>query len=212
LPKRKIAFTLGEKLKKNFMEIVKKFWWIGLLAVIVLWAMGSYNGIVSKEVEVNKAWADVESDYQRRSDLIPNLVSTVKGYANFEQETLTKVIEARASATQVKIDASNLTPESMAAFQQAQSGLSSSLGRLLAVAENYPDLKANQNFLDLQAQLEGTENRISVARKRFNETVGAYDMAIKRFPGSLMAMIGGFKEKGFFKADAGAEKAPTVKF
>lgn len=194
------------------MESFKKFIpWI-ILGVIVLWGIGAYNGMVNKEQEVSRTWADVESDYQRRMDLIPNLVNTVKGYANFEQETLTKVIEARASATQVKIDAGNLTPQNLAAFQQAQNGLSSSLGRLLAVAENYPDLKANQNFLDLQAQLEGTENRISVARKRFNEAVGVFNTAIKRFPGNIIAMIGGFKEKGFFKAADGADKAPEVKF
>lgn len=192
----------------NFKKFIP---WI-ILGVIVLWGIGAYNGMVSKEQEVSRTWADVESDYQRRMDLIPNLVNTVKGYANFEQETLTKVIEARASATQVKLDASNLTPENLAAFQQAQNGLSSSLGRLLAVAENYPDLKANQNFLDLQAQLEGTENRISVARKRFNEAVGVFNGAIKRFPNNIIAMIGGFKEKGFFKAVEGAEKAPEVKF
>jgi LemA protein len=194
------------------MEIVKKYWWVALLGIIVFWFIGIYNGMAGKDQVVKSAWGDVESDYQRRSDLIPNLVSTVKGYANFEQETLTKVIEARASATQVKIDASNLTPENMAAFQQAQSGLSTSLGRLLAVSENYPDLKANQNFLDLQAQLEGTENRISVSRKRFNEAVLSFNTSIVGFPRSLIAGFGGFKEKGYFKADAGAEKAPAVKF
>jgi len=170
--------------------------------------IGIYNGIAGKEQTVKQSWGDVESDYQRRSDLIPNLVSTVKGYANFEQETLTRVVEARASATQVKIDASNLTPENLQAFQQAQGSLNSALGRLLAVAENYPDLKANQNFLDLQAQLEGTENRISVSRKRFNEAVGDYNRAIVGFPRALIASIGGFKEKGYFKAEEGAEKAP----
>ena len=194
------------------MEIVKKYWWVGALGVLVFWFIGMYNGMAGKDQVVKSAWGDVESDYQRRSDLIPNLVNTVKGYANFEQETLTKVIEARASATQIKIDASKLTPENMAAFQQAQSGLSSSLGRLLAVAENYPDLKANQNFLDLQAQLEGTENRISVARKRFNDAVLGFNTAIVGFPRSIVASIGGYTQKGYFKSDAGAEKAPTVKF
>jgi LemA protein len=140
------------------------------------------------------------------------LVNTVKGYANFEKETLTKVIEARASATQVKIDPTNLTPEKLAQFQQAQGGLSQALGRLMVVAEQYPDLKANQNFLDLQAQLEGTENRINVSRQRFNEAVQDYNSSIVTFPGNLVAMIGGFKEKGFFEAQAGAEKAPEVKF
>ncbi len=194
------------------MEILKKYGiWI-VLGLLVIWGIGIYNGIAGKEQTVKQSWGDVESDYQRRSDLIPNLVSTVKGYANFEQETLTRVVEARASATQVKIDASNLTPENLQAFQQAQGSLNSALGRLLAVAENYPDLKANQNFLDLQAQLEGTENRISVSRKRFNEAVGDYNRAIVGFPRALIASIGGFKEKGYFKAEEGAEKPPEVKF
>ena len=194
------------------MEILKKYGiWI-VFGLLVIWGIGIYNGIAGKEQTVKQSWGDVESDYQRRSDLIPNLVSTVKGYANFEQETLTRVVEARASATQVKIDASNLTPENLQAFQQAKGSLNSALGRLLAVAENYPDLKANQNFLDLQAQLEGTENRISVSRKRFNEAVGDYNRAIVGFPRALIASIGGFKEKGYFKAEEGAEKAPEVKF
>lgn len=185
--------------------------WI-IVGVLILFVWVSYNGLVGKQENVSKAWGNVESDYQRRMDLIPNLVNTVKGYANFEQETLTKVIEARASATQVKIDASNLTPENIAAFQQAQSGLSSALGRLLAVAENYPDLKANQNFLDLQAQLEGTENRINVSRQRYNDVVNEYNKSRRSFPTVLFSSLLGFGEKGYFKADAGAEKAPEVKF
>lgn len=185
---------------------------IGAVAVLVLLGFGSYNGLVSKEEDVGKAWGNVESDYQRRADLIPNLVNTVKGYANFEKETLTQVIQARASATQVKIDANNLTPENLAAFQQAQGGLSSALSRLLVVAESYPDLKANQNFLDLQAQLEGTENRINVSRQRFNDTVNAYNKSRRTFPAVLFASIMGFKDKGYFKAEAGSEKAPEVKF
>ncbi len=194
------------------MESFKKFIpWI-IVGVLVLWGIGKYNGIVGKDQEVKKTWGDVESDYQRRSDLIPNLVNTVKGYANFEQKTLTDVIQARASATQMKIDPTNLTPEKLEQFQQAQSGLSSALGRLLVVTENYPDLKANQNFLDLQSQLEGTENRISVSRKRFNEAVQGFNTAIVGFPGNLIAKIGGFTEKGFFKAAEGSDKAPEVKF
>ena len=194
------------------MESFKKFIpWI-ILGLILLLAIGKYNGIVSKDQEVKRTWGDVESDYQRRSDLIPNLVNTVKGYANFEQKTLTDVIQARASATQIKVDPSNLTPEKLQEFQQAQSGISSALGRLMVISENYPDLKANQNFLDLQAQLEGTENRISVSRKRFNDAVGVYNTAIIGFPGNLVAMIGGFKEKAFFQAAEGADKAPEVKF
>jgi LemA protein len=194
------------------MEILKKYGiWI-FLGLLVIWGISLYNGMARKDQSVKQAWGDVESDYQRRNDLIPNLVNTVKGYADFEQETLTKVVEARASATQVKIDASNLTPENLQAFQQAQGGLNSALGRLLAVAENYPDLKANQNFLDLQAQLEGTENRISVSRKRFNDAVGDYNRAIVGFPRGLIASIGGHTEKGYFKAEEGADKAPEVKF
>lgn len=180
--------------------------------MLVIWGISMFNGMARLDQTVKQAWGDVESDYQRRNDLIPNLVNTVKGYADFEQETLTKVVEARASATQVKIDASNLTPENLQAFQQAQGGLNSALGRLLAVAENYPDLKANQNFLDLQAQLEGTENRISVSRKRFNDAVGEFNRAIVGFPRALIAGIGGYTEKGYFKAEEGADKAPEVKF
>ncbi|MBS1542867.1 MAG: LemA family protein [Bacteroidetes bacterium] len=185
--------------------------WI-VLGILVLMGFSSYNGLVSREEAVSKAWGNVESDYQRRADLIPNLVNTVKGYANFEKETLTKVMEARASATQVKIDASNLTPENVAAFQQAQAGLSSALGRLLAVAENYPDLKANQNFLGLQDELAGTENRINVSRQRFNDTVNEYNVSRRKFPNVLFSSLLGFKEKGYFKAEAGSEKAPEVKF
>jgi LemA protein len=192
----------------NFKKFIP---WI-ILGVVVLWGISKYNGIVGRDQTVKKTWADVESDYQRRMDLIPNLVNTVKGYANFEQETLIKVTEARASATQIKVDPSNLTPEKLQEFQQAQSGVSSAIGRLLVVSENYPELKANQNFLDLQAQLEGTENRISVSRKRFNDAVLDYNSAIKGFPGVLVAMIGGFKEKAFFESAEGSEKAPTVDF
>jgi len=185
-----------------------------LVVVFILYSFfaGRYNTMVELQEAIPKAWADVEAQYQRRADLIPNLVNTVKGYANFEQETLTKVMEARASATQVKIDPTNLTPEKLQEFQQAQSGISSALGRLLVVSENYPNLKANQNFLDLQAQLEGTENRISVSRKRFNEAVQGYNTAIIGFPGNLVAKLGGFTEKGFFESAEGAEKAPEVKF
>ncbi|MEK6781652.1 MAG: LemA family protein [Bacteroidota bacterium] len=194
------------------MESFKKFIpWI-ILGIVVLWGVGKYNGIVGKDQEVKRTWGDVESDYQRRSDLIPNLVNTVKGYAAFEQKTLTDVIQARASATQIKVDPSNLTPEKLKEFQQAQSGISSALGRLMVISENYPELKANQNFLDLQAQLEGTENRISVSRKRFNDAVGTYNTAIIGFPGNLVAMIGSFKEKAFFEAAEGSDKAPEVKF
>src|SRR5689334_5694703 len=189
---------------------------IGVILVVLFmlysFFAGRYNTMVELQEEIPKAWADVEAQYQRRADLIPNLVSTVKGYANFEQETLTKVIEARASATQVKVDPSNITPEQLAQFQQAQNGVSSALSRLLVVAESYPDLKANQNFLDLQAQLEGTENRIAVARSRFNEVVKPYNVYIKRFPTNILAGMYGFTEKGYFKAAEGAQNAPTVDF
>ncbi|MCC7050543.1 MAG: LemA family protein [Bacteroidia bacterium] len=171
-----------------------------------------YNGFVEREEKVKSQWAQVENAYQRRADLIPNLVKTVQGYANFEKSTLEAVVQARASATSVKIDASKLTPEQIEAFDKAQSGLSGALSRLLMVAEKYPDLKANQNFLELQAQLEGTENRISVERNKFNEAVNNYNTAIKKFPGMVEARMFGFSEKTYFKAAAGSEKAPEVKF
>lgn len=185
---------------------------IGVIAILAIWIFGSYNGIVNKEEAVNGQWANVESQYQRRMDLIPNLVNTVKGYANFEQETLTRVVEARASATSVKIDPTNLTPDKLAQFQQAQDGISSALSRLLVTVERYPELKANQNFLDLQAQLEGTENRIAVERKRFNDNVNDYNATIRRFPGVVVAGIFGFERKGYFESTEGAERAPTVQF
>ena len=187
--------------------------WI-VLGVLVLLGFTSYNGLVGKQEDVGLAWGNVESDYQRRADLIPNLVNTVKGYANFEQETLTKVIEARASATQVKIDASNLTPENIAAFQQAQGGLSSALGRLLAVAESYPDLKSNQNFLALQSQLEGTENRIAVTRRDYIEAVRLYNTELKTFPGVIWASMYYRKNKSMqeFTVTEDAKQLPQVKF
>jgi len=185
---------------------------LGLGALLVFSMCGSYNTAVGKDESVKSAWSQVENQYQRRADLIPNLVNTVKGYANFESETLQKVIEARASATQVKIDAGNLTPENIQRFEQAQQGLTGALSRLLAVAEAYPDLKANQNFLDLQKQLEGTENRISVERKKFNETVQDYNSYVRKFPTNLIAGMFGFSQKGYFQATPGSEKAPEVKF
>lgn len=171
-----------------------------------------YNKMVSMDEGVKSAWSQVENVYQRRSDLIPNLVETVKGYATHEQETFTKVVEARAQATATKIDPANLTPETIKQFQDAQGGLSSALSRLMVVVEQYPDLKANQNFLDLQAQLEGTENRITVERQKFNETTQSYNAYIRRFPELITAAIFGFKKKAYFEAAAGAEKAPQVKF
>lgn len=185
---------------------------LGILAIIVLWVAGMYNGFVAAEEEVESAWSQVENQYQRRADLVPNLVATVKGYAAHEQETLEGVIEARAKATQVTIDPAKATPEQLAAFQAAQGELSQALGRLLAVAENYPDLKANENFRDLQAQLEGTENRITVARQLFNESARNYNTKIRRFPNNILAGLCGFEKKPYFEAEEGASKAPKVEF
>lgn len=185
---------------------------LGILAIIVLWIAGMYNGFVAAEEEVESAWSQVENQYQRRADLVPNLVATVKGYAAHEQETLEGVIEARAKATQVTIDPAKATPEQLAAFQAAQGELSQALGRLLAVAESYPDLKANENFRDLQAQLEGTENRITVARQLFNESARNYNTKIRRFPNNILAGMCGFEKKPYFEAEEGASKAPKVEF
>ena len=185
---------------------------LGILAIIVLWIASMYNGFVAAEEEVESAWSQVENQYQRRADLVPNLVATVKGYAAHEQETLEGVIEARAKATQVTIDPAKTTPEQLAAFQAAQGELSQALGRLLAVAENYPDLKANENFRDLQAQLEGTENRITVARQLFNESARNYNTKIRRFPNNILAGMCGFEKKPYFEAEEGASKAPKVEF
>ncbi|GAB2503330.1 LemA family protein [Algoriphagus taiwanensis] len=189
---------------------------IAIIAVVGIFiytkAVGTYNQFVQKEEVINGQWAEVETQYQRRADLIPNLVNTVKGYADFEQETLTGVIEARSKATSVQIDPTNLTPEKLAEFQQAQEQLSGALSRLLVTVERYPDLKANQNFLELQAQLEGTENRISVARRNFNTSVQDYNSNLRTFPNNLFAGMYGFETKGYFEAAAGAENAPTVQF
>ena len=178
----------------------------------LLFSSCGYNKMVNLDEQVSSQWGNVQNAYQRRADLIPNLVATVKGYATHEQETLTKVIEARAQATSVKIDPTNMTPENLQKFQQAQEGLSSALSRLMVIAEQYPDLKANQNFLDLQAQLEGTENRISVERNKFNETTRTYNSYVRQFPALITAKIFGFKTKNYFEAAAGTEKAPEVKF
>ncbi|GEP90832.1 LemA protein [Chitinophaga terrae (ex Kim and Jung 2007)] len=185
---------------------------IVIAAILVLFGCGKYNGLVNKDEAVKEKWGVVQSSYQRRADLIPNLVATVKGAANFEQETLEKVTQARASATQIKVDPSDLTPEKLQQFQQAQGQLGAALGRLLAVSENYPELKANANFQNLQAQLEGTENRINVARNDFNAVVKDYNSAVRTFPNNIIAGIGGFKQKPYFEADQGAATAPQVKF
>ena len=180
-----------------------------------LWLAGRYNKMVelrSGENGYEKVWADVQAQYQRRSDLIPNLVATVKGYADFEQKTLTDVVEARAKATQITVDPSQLTPAALEQFQSAQGELSQALGRLMVVAERYPDLKANQNFLELQSQLEGTENRISVARQRFNQAASAYNAYILKFPSNLIAGMFGFDRATLFQADESAQAAPKVEF
>lgn len=185
---------------------------IGAILLIVMTLSGRYNKLVTLEEGVTAAWSQVENVYQRRADLIPNLVNTVKGYADFEQSTLTAVIEARAKATSTNIDPTNLTEANMEQFQQAQQGLSSALSRLMVVVERYPDLKANQNFLDLQAQLEGTENRITVERRAFNTTAREYNTLVLSFPNNIIAGMFGFKQKAYFKSDTGAEKAPEVQF
>lgn len=183
-----------------------------ILGFAVSMSSCGYNEMVAKQEAVNGAWSQVQNVYQRRADLIPNLVNTVKGAANFEQKTLTDVIEARAKATQITIKADDLTPEKVAQYQQAQQGLSSALGRLLAVSENYPQLKANQNFLELQSQLEGTENRITVERMKFNDAVQDYNTYIQKFPTNFIAKWFDFQKKGYFEAEGGAEKAPAVQF
>ncbi len=185
---------------------------LGVGALFVFSMCGSYNSAVGKDENVKKAWSQVENQYQRRADLIPNLVETVKGYANFEQSTLTAVVEARSAASQIKIDPNDLTPENIQRFEQAQQGLGGALQRLMVLTENYPDLKANQNFMDLQKQLEGTENRVSVERKNFNEAVNDYNGYIRRFPTNLLVGLFGFSPKGYFQSAAGSDKAPQVKF
>jgi len=188
---------------------------ISIVAFILLLGgcgCSGYNGLVQKDQNVKSKWANVESDYQRRADLIPNLVNTVKGAANFEQETITAVIEARSKATQTTVNASDLSPEKIAAFQKAQGQLSGAIGRLLVSVERYPELKATEAFRDLQAQLEGTENRIKVSRNDFNAAVQDYNTSVKKFPMVLFSGLFGFNEKGYFTAEAGSEKAPTVDF
>jgi LemA protein len=190
-------------------------WSVGLIVaglVLLFGGCNTYNSLVNLDEDVENEWGKVQSAYQRRADLIPNLVNTVKGVANFEQTTLTQVVEARAKATSTTIDPSNITPESLKEFQQAQQGLSSSIGRLLMVSENYPELKASNNFLELQAQLEGTENRIKVARDNFNDVVTTYNKKVRRFPASLFAGMMGFSKRAQFEAADNAQDAPTVTF
>lgn len=189
---------------------------VTVIAVIVLalffWVKNSYNGLVMADEQVKSAWSQVENVYQRRADLIPNLVATVKGYADHESETLESVVEARSKATRVSIDPENLDPDRIAEFQEAQGELSQALGRLIMLQENYPDLKANQNFRELQAQLEGTENRISTERMKFNETARSYNTMVRSFPKNIIASMFGFDTKGYFEASEGAETAPKVEF
>ena len=185
---------------------------LGVVTLLAIFGFKTYNGLVEKDEAVATEWSNVETQYQRRADLIPNLVNTVKGYAAHESETLESVIAARSAATSINLTADELTPEKIAEYQAAQQQVRSALGRLIAIAENYPDLKANQNFLELQAQLEGTENRIAVARKEFNEIARTYNVAVRRFPANLVAGICGFDTKAYFEADEAAAQAPVVQF
>ncbi|MBR6550234.1 MAG: LemA family protein [Paludibacteraceae bacterium] len=185
---------------------------LGVLAIAVVWGISRYNAIISAEENVNTAWSQVENQYQRRADLIPNLVETVKGYAAHESETLEDVVTARAKATQVVVDPTNATAEQLAAFQAAQGELTQALGRLMALSENYPDLKASQNFSALQSQLEGTENRITVARNNFNEVARHFNTLIRRFPTNLIANTMNAEKRPYFEANEGAEQAPQVQF
>jgi LemA protein len=185
---------------------------IAVIGVAVVWAIIGYNGMVKADEAVSTAWSNVENQYQRRADLIPNLVNTVKGYAAHEKETLDAVVSARTRATQVTVNADDLTPEKLQEFQKAQGEVGAALGRLLAITESYPDLKANQNFLELQAQLEGTENRISVERRNFNEVAKSYNTSIRTFPKNILAGMFGFEKRPYFEAQEGADKAPEVQF
>ena len=195
-------------MKKNKGLIIT----IVVIVLVALWGISSYNRLVGMDEKVSNQWANVETQYQRRSDLIPNLVNTVKGYAKHESQTLEAVMAARSQATQVKIDPSNCTPQQLAAYQKAQGDVTTALGKLLAITENYPDLKANQKFLELQSQLEGTENRINVARKDFNDSAKEYNTSLRRFPRNIIASMFGFEKRNYFEAEAGAEKAPKVEF
>ena len=191
---------------------MKKWIWIGVVAVVAIFFYATYKGFVNREEGLKSAWSNVETQYQRRADLIPNLVNTVKGYAAHETQTLNEVTEARARATSINLSADDLTPERLAQFQRAQAEVRSALGRLIAVSESYPDLKANQNFLELQAQLEGTENRIAVARKDFNAAAQQYNVSVRRFPANLVARMFGFGQKPYFESAEGAAAAPQVTF
>ena len=196
----------------DFLKKHKTIVIIAVLAIIAMWGISAYNGLVSMDEGVQTKWADVETQYQRRADLIPNLVNTVKGYAAHESETLQAVVEARAKATSMNIDPNNMSAEQIANFQKAQDGVSSALGRLLVTVEKYPDLKANENFRELQSQLEGTENRISVARRDYNEAARKYNTTLRSFPKNILAGMFGFEKKAYFEAQEGSEQAPAVQF
>lgn len=185
---------------------------LAVVAVVVVWGVGAYNSLISRSEQVDNSWSQVENQYQRRLDLIPNLVSTVKGYAAHEQQTFQEVVEARAKATQLTINAENLTPEKLAEYEQAQGAVGSALGRLMAIGEAYPELKASNNFMELQAQLEGCENRIAVARKDFNDAVRSYNVHTRRFPANIIGNLFGFEPRDYFAASPEAAKAPTVEF
>ena len=185
---------------------------VAVIAALAMWAISAYNGMVKMDESVSTAWSNVENQYQRRTDLIPNLVNTVKGYAAHEKETFEAVVSARSKATQMTIDADNLTPEKLQQYQKAQGEIGAALGRLLAITENYPELKANENFKELQAQLEGTANRISVERRNFNEVARTYNTSIRTVPKSILAGMFGFDKRPYFEAEEGANKAPEVKF
>ena len=185
---------------------------VAVIAALAMWVISAYNGMVKMDESVSTAWSNVENQYQRRADLIPNLVNTVKGYAAHEKETFEAVVSARSKATQMTVDPENLTPEKLQEYQKAQGEIGAALGRLLAITENYPELKANENFKELQAQLEGTENRISVERRNFNEVARTYNTSIRTFPKSILAGMFGFDKRPYFEAEEGANKAPEVKF
>lgn len=196
---------------------MKKTWIIVIvlvLFIIIVWRLfaGTYNSLVTQDEQVEERWAQVENQYQRRADLIPNLVNTVKGYADFEQETLTKVIEARAKATSVNVNADNLSPEAIQKYQEAQEGLTSALSRLMVVVERYPELKANEQFKQLMVQLEGTENRIAVERRNFNQAVKDFNSYVRQFPTNMLAGMYGFERKGYFESAEGADQVPQVQF
>lgn len=197
------------KIKRGYVTLIVI---VAVVLVLFFWIKGMYNSMVRMDETVSQAWAQVENVYQRRADLVPNLVATVKGYAEHESSTLEAVVEARAKATQATVDPSSLSEDELARFMSAQNELGTAIGRLLVSVEHYPDLKANQNFLELQAQLEGTENRITVERQKFNEAARNYNVAIRRFPNNIFAGMFGFEKKGYFEASEGAEQAPVVSF